>query len=98
LDKHGKIIEVNQAWLDLLGYKRDEVVNSWFDNFLSSEEVKPFRERFERFKSIGKIQVTVKMKRKDDTIIKAKIDGRIIYNLDGKFKQTHCILQEVTEK
>lgn len=95
LDKHGKIIEVNQAWLDLFGYKRDEVVNSWFGNFLSSEEVKPFRERFERFKSIGKIQVTVKMKRKDDTIIKAKIDGRIIYDSDGKFKQTHCILQEV---
>ncbi|NJK98614.1 MAG: PAS domain S-box protein, partial [Bacteroidales bacterium] len=30
LDFDGNFIEVNQQWLDTLGYERDEVIGKWF--------------------------------------------------------------------
>ena len=46
LDADGKILEVNQAWLDTLGYAREEVIEKWFGEFLVPEMVEAFRERF----------------------------------------------------
>ena len=34
LDEEGRILEVNQTWLDLMGYSRDEVQGRWFKAFL----------------------------------------------------------------
>ena len=34
LDAHGRIIDVNRAWTDALGYTRDEVVGRTFADFL----------------------------------------------------------------
>ena len=33
LDHEGRFIEVNQKWLDTLGYTREEVVGKWFGDF-----------------------------------------------------------------
>jgi len=34
LDENGRILEVNQAWLDTLGYAREQVIGKSFGNFL----------------------------------------------------------------
>ncbi len=33
LDQDGRFIEVNQKWLDTLGYTREEVIGKWFGDF-----------------------------------------------------------------
>ncbi len=38
------------------------------------------------------------MVRKDGSHIDVEIDGKIGYNPDGSFKQTHCVLRDVTER
>lgn len=98
LDAEGRFIEVNQAWLDTLGYGREEVIGKWFGDFLAPEFVAAFRERFPLFKAAGKIHSEFQMLRKNGERRFIAFEGRIAHTSDGSFKQTHCILQDITER
>ena len=98
LDAEGHFIDVNQAWLDLLGYSREEVIGRWFGDFLVPTQVELFRERFPYFKSAGRIHSEFEIKRKDGSIALIGFDGIIGHDLAGNFKQTHCVLQDITER
>jgi PAS domain S-box-containing protein len=97
LDFDGNFIEVNETWLEMLGYSREEVLGKWFGSFLAPDYVEPFRERFPLFKEWGKVHSEFVMKKKDGSYITVAFDGRIGHNPDGEFKQTHCVLEDVTE-
>jgi len=97
LDSDGKFIDVNQAWLDMLGYTRDEVLGGWFGDFLAPEFVKGFRKRFQIFKAAGQIHSEFEMLHKNGNRLFIAFEGKIGYNLHGDFKQTHCILGDITE-
>lgn len=45
LDQEGRIEQVSNAWLDLLGYQREEVVGRPLINFLTEESARQFRTR-----------------------------------------------------
>jgi PAS domain S-box-containing protein len=98
LDADGKFIEVNQAWLDTLGYSREEVLGHWFGEFLVPEMVEAFRQRFPRFKAKGEVHNQFQMVHKDGRIITVAFDGKIGYDQKGQFKQTHCVLRDITEQ
>ena len=98
LDQEGRFIEVNQKWLDTLGYAREEVIGKWFGDFLCPEYVEGFRERFPVFKAQGHIHVEFEMLSKDGQRLFMSFEGKIGYSADGEFKQTHCILQDITEQ
>ena len=98
LDEDGRFIEVNQAWLDALGYQREEIIGKWFGDFLPPELVNAFRERFPLFKAAGKIHSEFQMFHKDGRKRFIAFEGRIGYHPDGTFKQTHCILSDITEQ
>ncbi len=97
LDVDGNFIEVNQQWLDMLGYPREEVIGKWFGDFLSPGYQDGFRQRFPVFKAQGHIHSEFEMVHKNGSKLFIAFDGRIGNDLNGKFKQTHCILQDVTE-
>jgi PAS domain S-box-containing protein len=97
LDFDGNFIEVNETWLEMLGYSRDEVLGKWFGSFLAPDFVEPFRERFPLFKEWGKVHSEFSMLKKDGTFMTVAFDGRIGHTPDGEFKQTHCVLEDVTE-
>lgn len=98
LDFNGCFVEVNQKWLDTLGYSREEVIGKWFGDFLCPEDVEGFRRRFPLFKSQGHIHSEFEMLRKDGQRIFVSFEGKIAYSADGEFKQTHCILQDITDQ
>lgn len=98
LDIEGRFIEVNQKWHDMLGYTRDEVIGKWFGDFLRPEYVEMFRQRFSIFKTQGHIKSEFDMLTKDGHSLILAFEGKIAYNAKGEFKQTHCILQDVTEQ
>ncbi|PKO13800.1 MAG: hypothetical protein CVU39_17390 [Chloroflexi bacterium HGW-Chloroflexi-10] len=99
LNKDGMIIEVNQAWLDMLGYRREEVMGHWFGNFLKSADQQLFGERFPLFKARGEIHnVVFNMVRKDGSSVSVGFDGQIGYDENHQFRQTHCTLTDLTEK
>lgn len=96
LDENGNFIEVNQAWLDTLGYTAEEVIGKWFGDFLAPTYVEAFRERFPLFKKIGNIHSEFEMIHKDRDLRFVAFDGRIGHKEDGSFEKTHCILQDIT--
>lgn len=98
LDSEGRIIDVNQSWLDTLGYAREEVIGHWFGEFLSPAYVEAFRKRFPMFKAAGRTHSEFEMLHKGGSVRFIAFEGRIGNNPDGSFKQTHCILQDITER
>jgi PAS domain S-box-containing protein len=98
LDAAGCLLDVNQAWLDLLGYSRNKVLGRWFGDFLAPREVSAFRHSFARFKVIGEAHVDFEMVRRDGSTVLVHFDGNIGRDEHGQFKQTHCILHNITER
>lgn len=98
LDFNGNFIEVNQQWLDILGYKREEVIGHWFGDFLTPPYRDGFRKRFPLFKEQGHIHSEFEMCHKNGQTLFSGFDGKIGYTNTGEFKQTHCILQDITER
>ncbi|MFH1800719.1 MAG: PAS domain S-box protein [Candidatus Omnitrophota bacterium] len=98
LDEEGRFLDVNQIWIETLGYRREEVVGKWFGDFLAPEFVDAFRERFPLFKKDGKIHSEFQMLHKNGDRRFIVFEGRIGYKPDGTFRQTHCILTDITER
>jgi len=98
LDANGCFIEVNQAWSEALGYSPQEVLGRWFGDFIAPHQVEAFRQRFPYFKSVGSIHTEFEMRRKDGSSLIMTFDGRIGHDEKGEFKQTHCILTDITEQ
>jgi two-component system cell cycle sensor histidine kinase/response regulator CckA len=99
LDENGYFLEVNQAWLDTLGYSREEVIGKWFGDFLAPGYQERFKINFPKFKAAGEIHwVEFEMLRKDGSQISVAFDGQIGRDEQGQFRQTHCILHDITER
>ncbi|MDQ1240181.1 MAG: two-component system, cell cycle sensor histidine kinase and response regulator CckA, partial [Thermodesulfobacteriota bacterium] len=99
LDENGFFLDVNRAWLDTLGYSRDEVIGKYFGDFLALGCTNRFVEEFKKIKVAGERQsVELEMVRKDGSIISVAFQGSITRHPDGRFKQTHCILQDITDR
>jgi diguanylate cyclase (GGDEF)-like protein/PAS domain S-box-containing protein len=98
LDIDGNFIDVNQQWLDTLGYSRDEVVGKWFGDFLLPAYREAFRLRFPLFKAQGQIHSEFGMLHKSGEEVFVSFEGKIAYDTNGNVKQTHCILQDITKQ
>jgi diguanylate cyclase (GGDEF)-like protein/PAS domain S-box-containing protein len=98
LDSNGHFLEVNQQWLDLLGYSKEEVLGKWFGDFVAPEYRDAFRQRFPIFKERGQIHSEFQMIHKDGNPVFIAFDGRIGYGADGEFLQTHCILKDISSE
>ena len=99
LDKNGFIIAVNKAWLDELGYSHREVIGKWFGDFLGSGYRDKFKKDFNRFKAAGEIRgVEFELVKKDETRIIVSFNGKIAYDEEGNFIQTHCIFENITKR
>lgn len=98
LDASGNFVDVNETWLEIMGYPRNEVIGKWFGSFLAPEFVEVFRARFPLFKEWGKVHSEFEMITKDGNRIFIAFDGRIGHTLSGEFKQTHCVIKDITEQ
>lgn len=99
LDSEGCIIEVNQTWLTTLGYNRSEVMDRWFGEFLVPAQISLFRERFPLFKQRGHIhEALFQIRCKNGTTLDVSFTGVIGRNVDGSFRQTHCVFENVTQR
>ena len=96
LDENGNFLEINQQWCALLGYAKEDVVGKWFGDFLPPEDRSLFRQRFPMFKARGYIHSEFQMLHQNGTLVYIAFEGRIGYGDHGEFKQTHCILQDIT--
>jgi len=99
LNKEGRFIDVNKAWLTLMGYHKDEVIGHYFYEFMSEDSKLKFNSAFNIFIKVGivrNIEFVLVTKNRKHVII--SLDGNVAYDINGSFKQTHCIFSDITEK
>jgi len=99
LDHEGKILDVNQAWLDFLGYKKEAVLGRFFGEFMTSDSMNQVSDHFRDFLAGGgACQADVTLIKRDGERVLVSINGRSGVAEKGEIGQTHCILHDVTEQ
>ena len=99
LDANGDLIELNQTWCNLLGYTKEEVLGKNFSEFIHPDFKEVFKENFPKFKRLGYVLgIEFEMIKKDGSEIIVAFDGKIGHEDDGSFKQTHCVLSDISER
>ncbi len=97
LDAEGRIITVNKPWLTLLGYEKEEILGRWFGDFLPPDEQEKLHANFPNFKETGEIRgIEFSVRTKSGQIKHVSIDGKVGHDVDGTFKQTHCIVRDIS--
>ena len=100
LDKDGCILEVNRSWLDMLGYRKEEVVGQWFGDFLHPDEIGDFKENFPKYRDLNEIirDVEFRLQRKDGSYLLAEYTANMGRDDQGRFVQSHCVFQDISER
>lgn len=99
LDIDGNFLEVNNTWLSVMGYTREEVIGRNFSEFLHPEWRDHFKQNFPIFKAVGEILgVEFEMQKKDGSLILVSFQGKIAKDDKGDFKQTHCVFRNITDQ
>ncbi|WP_051309188.1 PAS domain S-box protein [Desulfogranum japonicum] len=99
LDEKGCLVAINKAWLDTLGYEKEEVIGRNFADFLGQEWKEPFQKNFPKLKAVGEILgFEFEMVRKDGSLLLVNLDGRVGTNINGEFQQTYCIIKDITAR
>ena len=85
VDSEGKIRVVNQATLDLLGYKEDEIIGQPTDILFEEEGVSPFKgAKFKKLTEEGTIRDhEMKCRTKKGEIIPISFSGSVMRDKDG---------------
>jgi PAS domain S-box-containing protein len=97
LDKDGCILKVNPAWSELTGYSFSKVRGKSFADFVAPDCREYFKKCFDAFKKDGELYDKIfEIVRKDGSRLLISVDGKIGHDHEGNFKQTHCILKDMT--
>ncbi|MEW6418588.1 MAG: HD domain-containing phosphohydrolase [Nitrospirota bacterium] len=96
----GTILEVNNTWLKMLGYERDEVIGKTkLTDFLTDDGLKIFQNTFSEFKTKGFIEnIEHDLKRKDGTLLPVLINATAIYDEKGNFLKSRSIVRDISER
>lgn len=99
LGPDGRMLNVNDVWLRILGYCREEVIGQWFGAFLQHDFVPHFEKNFPRFKEAGHITgVEFMMRKKDGSSVLVSYNGAIAHDDAGRMVRSHCVFQDITEQ
>ncbi len=99
LDKDGCFLDINPAWLKTLGYIREEVIGERFSEFLHPDYKSHFKKRFPEFMRIGYVHdVQFKIRHKNGQYLDVSFEGSAGFHSDGRFRQTYCVFQDITER
>lgn len=99
LDAGGRVIEVNQTWLEILGYAREEVAGRWFGNFLTPSGQAVFEKAFATLKSQGEIRdVELEMVRRDGSGLTVSLNGRSACDEQGVIRQGHWVFTDISAR
>lgn len=99
LDPQGCFLDVNPAWLNTLGYEREEVIGKNYADFLHPDWKPHFEKNFPAFKKRGYVHdVQFKIRHKNGEYLFITFEGCIGYQPDGSVRQTYCVFKDITDQ
>jgi PAS domain S-box-containing protein len=97
LDETGRVIEVNQTWLEIMGFSREEVIGKSFASFLAPDQAARFPEGIAAFFERGEISnVETKLVKKDGSSLIALFNGKIASRPGNGVRQAHCLFSDIS--
>ena len=95
--REGKILDINQAGVDLLGYPRDELIGMNVRRlYVQPEERSMFQREIERQGSVRDYEL--KFRRKDGTQIDCLVTSTVRRAADGTVLGYQGIIRDITEQ
>ena len=99
LNEQGCIVDVNAAWLEMMGMETEQVLGKSFGDLMGAGEWRKFMYMFPSFIKNGVLSnLRLTINHADGSPIVIELNGRVAYDIHGDFKQTHCVLQNITER
>jgi len=99
LDFSGRIVDINDHELMLLGYDRDEVVGRPFSDFLTPDSRELFQRRFAEFLRVGRARdLEFECLRKDGSVLPVLINSDLVSDADGRPGIARSTLIDNTER
>jgi PAS domain S-box-containing protein/putative nucleotidyltransferase with HDIG domain len=100
LGSDGTFLEVNDTWLRMFGYSRDEVVGKMkLYELLTEEGKRIFDETFQQLKEQGSIEnIQYLFTRKDGSLVPVLITASSIYDEQGNFLKTRSIVKDISAR
>lgn len=99
LDENGCFVEVNQTWINTLGYAREEVIGRQFSEFLHPDCQRFFVVSFTSAKERGVVHTSeFQVCRKDGSVVSVAWDCRLQRDSSGGLQHMHCFLRDITER
>ena len=98
IDNRGRILHVSQAWLDLLGYDREEVIGKDFFAFVVSDHVDQIRiEHFQKLEELGQVRdVNYHLLNANEVIIEVAISEVARRDAEGRITESLAVLSDLT--
>lgn len=99
LNDTGKIIEVNQYWLDSLGYKRDEVLGQDARDFLTEASLERVNVNINpKVRKLGSVKnVPLQVVNKNGDVLDVLLSSYADRSEDGRINRVFAVLVNVTE-
>jgi PAS domain S-box-containing protein len=100
LDMEGKIIEINNTWLQWLHYNRDEVIDKMnFEQLLTPESAEKFKVNFSFFKNEGYVRdEEFTALRKDGSTFDILVNATAIYDEEKHYVKSRATVLDFTEQ
>lgn len=100
LGPDGTILEVNDMWLRMLGYERDEVVGrKKLTDLLPDDAKHIFRRTFPELKQRGSTEhIEYSLIKKDGALLPVVINATAVFDDKGDFLQTRSIVRDNSER
>ena len=75
-DAHGRYLEVNAAWCEMLGYSHDEILGMMVSDVLAPDEAPRVAGELARLRGGDAVKSVWRFRRKDDSIFYGEVNGR----------------------
>jgi len=99
LDDQGRLVDVSDTWLKIMGYSRDEVLGRWFGDFLTLESRSRLRQHLHELEESGALgSVQLPMVRKDGAPLLIEYEHCLEEAVPGRLWRVHCLLRDLTER
>ncbi len=94
LDMEGRVVDVNEAYLAMSGYSREEFLGMRISDIDTDEDPEITRERIERILSVGSEHFQTNHRRRDGSVFTVDISASYIESDGGRLV---CFCRDVTE-
>ena len=98
LNIEGKILAVNQQWVDIIGYSEEEIVGTFFTDILHPEEVTYFNVNYSKLQQNDTLtNFEIQILTKNGAIRNFSLKATTEHHATNGYPQTHCLLFDTTE-